>query len=84
VYCHMPAGYEERDSDGNAYLLKVVKPIYGIPQAGRRFQRRVFPWMVGTMGLRQLDDSDSCIFVYDDPSGKETFVIGVSTSTTYR
>ena len=29
------------------------------------------------MGLRQLDDSDSCVFVYDDPSGKETFVVGI-------
>ena len=73
----MPVGYEENDSDGNAYLLRIVKPIYGIPQAGRRLQRRVFPWMVETMGLRQLDDSDSCIFVYDDPTGKETFVVGV-------
>ena len=73
----MPVGYEENDSDGNAYLLRIVKPIYGIPQAGRRLQRRVFPWMVNTMGLRQLDDSDSCIFVYDDPTGKETFVVGV-------
>ena len=29
------------------------------------------------MGLRQLDDSDSCVFVYDDPLGAETFAVGI-------
>ena len=29
------------------------------------------------MGLRQLDDSDSCVFIYDDPSGTETFAVGI-------
>ena len=29
------------------------------------------------MGLRQLDDSDSCVFVYDDPAGLETFAVGI-------
>ena len=77
VYCRMPPGYEELDENGKPYVCKVVKPIYGIPQAGRRLQRRVFPWMVEKMGMRQLDDSDVCIFVYDDPSGKETFTIGL-------
>ena len=55
----------------------VEKPIYGIPQAGRRLQRKVFPWCTDVMGLRQLDDSDGCVFVYDDPSGAETFAVGI-------
>ena len=29
------------------------------------------------MRLRQLDDSDSCVFIYDDPSGTETFAVGI-------
>ena len=29
------------------------------------------------MGLRQLDDSDDCVFVWDDPDGKETFAVGI-------
>ena len=55
----------------------VEKPIYGIPQAGRRLQRKVFPWCTDVMGLRQLDDSDSCVFVYDDPLAAETFAVGI-------
>ena len=55
----------------------VTKPIYGIPQAGRRLQRKIFPWCTEVMKLRQLDDSDDCVFVYDDPSGNETFSIGI-------
>lgn len=59
----MPPGYEQYDPQGNAYCLEVVKPIYGIPQAGRRFQRSIFPWL-RSQGLCQLDDSDSGIWVY--------------------
>ena len=29
------------------------------------------------MGLRQLDDSDDCVFVYDDPDSKEIFAVGI-------
>ena len=52
------------------------KPIYGIPQAGRRLQRCVIEWMTN-IGLRQLEDSDNCVWVYDDPDSIETFVVGI-------
>ena len=77
VYCHMPPGYEECDKNGDPMVCEVVKPIYGIPQSGRRLQRKVFPWMVDVAGLRQLEDSDGCVFVYDSPDGSETFAIGI-------
>jgi hypothetical protein len=57
-------------------VCKIVKPIYGIPQAGRRLQRKIFPWC-RELGLRQLDDSDDCVFVWDDPDGKEIFAVGI-------
>jgi hypothetical protein len=31
IYCHMPPGYVELDSDGTPRVLKIVKPIYGWP-----------------------------------------------------
>ena len=77
VYCKQPAGSNVIGSDGRPMVCKVIKPIYGIPQAGRRLQRKVFPWCRDVMGLRQLDDSDDCVFVWDDPSGKETFAVGI-------
>ena len=63
----------------------IKKPVYGIPQAGRRLQRGIFEWMLDTSkaNLRQLDDSDTTIFVYDDLyyyddlDGLETFTVGV-------
>ena len=64
-------------SDGLPMICMVVKPIYGIPQAGRRLQRKLFPWLKDEMGLRQLDDSDDAVFVWDDPKGVEKFAIGV-------
>jgi hypothetical protein len=76
VYCHMPPGHEEVDSNGHPFYLRVEKPVYGIPQAGRRLQRMIFPWLE-EIGLRQLTDSDGCVWVYDDPKGEESFVLGV-------
>ena len=84
VYCRMPPGFEENDANGVPYALRIVKPIYGIPQSGRRLQRCVFPWLRDAMGLRPLDDSDTCVWVYDAPkkgsdqaTPPETFAIGV-------
>ena len=77
VYCHQPPGSSVIGSDGRPKVCVVTKPIYGIPQAGRRLQRKIFPWCVDVMGLRQLDDSDDCVFVWDDPAGKETFAVGI-------
>ena len=47
VYCLPPQGYENEriGSDGKPMVAKVVKPIYGMSQAGRRWQRTLFPWM---------------------------------------
>ena len=74
----MAPGYERLDPSGVPYVLRIDKPIYGIPQAGRRLQRQIFPWMIDTMGLRQLAESDDCVFVYDAPSGStEVFAVGV-------
>ena len=77
VYCLQPSGSNVIGSDGRPKICVIKKPIYGIPQAGRRLQRKIFPWCTDTMGLRQLDDSDDCVFVYDDPNGKETFAVGI-------
>ena len=79
LYCHMPAGYVEKDGRGDPFVCCIQKPIYGVPQAGRRLQRCLFDWMldVNKAGLRQLDDSDNTIFVYDDPRSSETFAVGI-------
>ena len=64
VFCHMPPGHELFDKDGQPLKLKIVKPIYGIPQGARRFQRSLFPWL-RARGFHQLDDSDPSIWVWD-------------------
>ena len=75
----MPAGYVERDDRGVPLICCVQKPIYGVPQAGRRLQRCLFDWMLdeSKANLRQLDDSDNTIFIHDSHDGNETFAVGV-------
>ena len=76
VYCSMPPGYEEMDENGVPYCVRIDKPIYGMPQAGRRLQRQIFPWLE-QQGARRLDDSDGCVFVFDDLPNGEILALGV-------
>eukprot|EP00965_Chrysotila_dentata_P041985 1393027-Pleurochrysis_carterae.AAC.1 len=46
VYCHPPPGYEFLGQDGKPRVCRVFKPIYGMAQAGRRWQRSLFPWLI--------------------------------------
>ena len=71
IYCRPPPGYETYGKDGKAHVYKVVKPIYGMAQAGRRWQRSLFPWLK-EFGFTQ-SQSDPCVFVckksVDSPTG---------------
>ena len=60
VYCKMPDGYETTGTDGRPNILRVEKPIYGLAQAGRRWQRSIFPWLI-KFGFKQ-SEFDPCIF----------------------
>ena len=76
VYCHPPPGY---NASGKA--CRVQKPIYGMAQAGRRWQRSIFPWFT-EQGFTQMH-ADNCIFVKraqttlkDGSKRDETLIIG--------
>ena len=67
---------------GSVPIMCVVrKPIYGMAQAGRRWQRSLFPWLI-EFGFTQCE-SDKCVFILtrtmDTPDGprEETVIIGV-------
>ena len=68
----------EKDEDGIPLVCVVQKPIYDIPQAGRRLQRGLFDWMLKEgSSFKQLDDSDNTIFVYNNSYNDEIVTIGV-------
>eukprot|EP00965_Chrysotila_dentata_P004041 131092-Pleurochrysis_carterae.AAC.1 len=60
VYCHAPPGYATLGTDGRPRICRVEKPIYGMAQAGRRWQRSLFPWLQ-EWGFTQCA-SDPCVF----------------------
>ena len=81
VYCLPPPGYTADGRIGkDNRVCKVVKPIYGMTQAGRRWQRSLFPWLE-EIGFKATE-SDSCVFQKTEtratPSGprEEKVVIG--------
>ena len=61
VYCLAPPGHATIGADGRPRICKVVKPIYGMAQAGRRWQRSLFPWLL-EQGFTQLH-VDKCLFM---------------------
>ena len=89
VYCSPPPGYVETDVDGNSRIgadglpriCRVDKPIYGMAQAGRRWQRTIFPWFV-SQGFKP-SHNDPCLFrkseIRQTPDGprEELVIIGV-------
>ena len=82
VYCHSPPGYETLGKDGKPRILQILKPVYGMAQSGRRWQRSIFPWLEA-WGLKQLY-SDKCVFrktskvtLPDGSSRQEELIIGL-------
>ena len=79
VWCYPPPGHEHNYPPGT--VMKVIKPIYGMAQAGRRWQRTIFPWFL-EHGFTQAKSDDSVFMLQrtvDTPSGPryETLVVGV-------
>ena len=90
VYCSLPPGYETVEeygqtipnlgADGRPRVLRIEKPCYGMAQAGRRWQRSLFPWLLDH-GFTQ-HDADECVFsimaTTDGPAGKrqEKLILG--------
>ena len=83
VYCTPPPGYAtalvngtvhlvpSSESDGIERICRVEKPVYGMAQAGRRWQRTIFPWILAWRGLADANGHqlqftqskmDTCIF----------------------
>mmetsp|Transcript_37089 Transcript_37089/g.85102 ORF Transcript_37089/g.85102 Transcript_37089/m.85102 type:complete len:322 (-) Transcript_37089:1107-2072(-) len=79
VYCSPAPGYATRqradgtitmvpaaEGDGVQRLCMVQKPVYGMAQAGRRWQRSIFPWLLewGKDRGYEMKQSrfDTCVF----------------------
>ena len=59
-YCLPPPGYASKGADGLPQVCKVIKPVYGMAQAGRRWQRSLFPWLI-EQGFTAMH-ADPCVF----------------------
>ena len=76
VYCRPPPGHPDPPAGcsipAKDLVYRVVKPIYGMSQAGRRWQRTLFPWMT-SQGFTQLH-ADPCLFIKRE--GKDVLIVG--------
>ena len=61
VYCSAPPGpYATTGKDDRPRVWQVNKPVYGMAQAGRRWQRSLFSWL-SSYGFSACS-ADSCVF----------------------
>ena len=103
VFCTPPPGYSTALVDGKIHMVlaaqgdgvdricRVEKPVYGMAQAGRRWQRTIFPWILAWRGVAadgssiHLEQSklDTCVFTcrarVSTPSGPrdEVLLLGI-------
>ena len=76
VYCYPPPGYERPGQ-----ICRICKPVYGMAQAGRRWQRTLFPWL-SAFGFKQTH-SDQSVFTLErtmrtpDGDRRERIHVGV-------
>ena len=79
VFMKYPPGHTEVGADGKDKVYLVQKPIYGLKQAGRRFQRDFFTWLKlpidqGGAGFTR-SEKEPCIFTRC--VGNDTVYLGV-------
>ena len=85
VYCRTPPGVTPTlGKDGREQIYVVLKPIYGMSQAGRRWQRTLFPYLLKDHKAWKFEQSfgDPCVFYcrreVSTPSGtrSELLIVG--------
>ena len=96
VYCELPPGISEHDipghrthdAQGRARVCQVVKLIYGMAQAGRRWQRSLYPWLeeYGFEASKSDASVFSCRRTISTPTGKrnELVIMGCYSIATTR
>ena len=74
IYCYPPPGYESDalDSQGRPMVCRVERPIYGMAQAGRRWQRALYPWL-REFGFETCHGDPN---VFHMQEGDETLLLG--------
>ena len=68
TYCLPPPGYHPdgrplKPGERSNEICKILKPVYGMAQAGRRWQRTLYPWLQ-EFGFKQCD-SDPNVFTLE-------------------
>ena len=52
-----------------------MKPLYGMVQAGRRFQRALFTWLLD-YGFTRCH-ADPCVFTLNNADGHDRLILGI-------
>ena len=66
IECSAPPGHATTGSDGDVVVWRAQRPVYGMAQVGRRWQRSLYPWLLG-FGLRQSEADPSVFYMRTTP-----------------
>ena len=62
VDCSAPPGHATTGGDGRVVVWRAQRPVYGMAQAGQRWQRSLYPWLLG-FGLQQSEADPSVFYM---------------------
>ena len=74
IYTHPAPGEPTHDEHGNRLAWILDKPLYGLVQGGRRFQRCLFAWLL-EQGFTRCK-ADPCLFVRDGNNPTDRIILG--------
>ena len=66
IDCSAPPGHATTGGDGDVVVWRAQRPVYGMAQAGRRWQRSLYPWLL-EFGLRQSEADPSVFYMRTTP-----------------
>ena len=72
VYMQQPEGFEVKNEDGTVYVCNLQKSLYGLPQSGLCWNRKLNE-ILRKIGMRRME-SEPCIYEYKENS--KTTIVG--------
>ena len=82
VDCSAPPGHATTGDDGGVVVWRAQRPVYGMAQAGRRWQRSLYPWLL-EFGLQQSEADPSVFYMRTTPDAHHHKDTSIATDVLY-
>lgn len=75
IFLEQPKGFEKFDENGNEYVLKLQRSLYGLKQSGRLWNKLLHDFLIECDFVQS--GADNCIYVLDQKGSKVIILVWV-------